>query len=317
LIPSIASALNLTLSGKQDSLRQLLDHLHHTKRQVLLILDGFEHVVGGNVRDKNGAGLIAKLLSGAPGAAFLITSLEPLDLSSEQVFHVEGLSYPRDASGTSIQGAERYSAVQLFCSSARRVQPDFVLSEIELLHVVRICQLVGGLPLGIEMAAAWVRTLSCAEIVAEITSSLDFLSTSLHDVPERHRSMRAVLEQSWNLLTDQECSALCKLSVFRGGFEREAAQQIAGATLPILSALVDKSLVHRKETGRYELHELVAHFGYDKLGESGELEQTRAQHAQYYLQQAKQAESHLNGSERTRWLAWLDDERNNLQAALE
>jgi predicted ATPase len=313
LIPSIANTLNLTLSGQKDPLKQLLDHLRHTKRQVLLVLDGFEHVL----RDKNGANLIGELLAGAPGVTFLITSLEPLGLSGERVFHVEGMSYPHEKSCISLQMAERYSAVQLFCSCARRVQPDFVLSEIELPHVVRICQLVGGMPLGIEMAAAWVRTLSCAEIVAEITSSLDFLSTSLHDVPERHRSMRAVLEQSWNLLTHQERSALCKLSVFRGGFEREAAQQIADASLSILSALADKSLVHRKEARRYELHELVAQFGYDKLRESGEIEQTRARHAQYYLQLAEQAKSQLNGSERVQWLAWLENERDNIQAALE
>ena len=129
--------------------------------------------------------------------------------------------------------------------------------------------------------------------------------------------MRAVLEQSWDLLTDQECSVLCKLSVFRGGFEREAAQQIAGATLAILSALVDKTLVHRKETGRYELHEHVAQFGHDKLGKSGEFEQTRRRHAQYYLQLAEQAKSHLNGPDGARWLAWLENEQDNIRTALE
>ena len=113
------------------------------------------------------------------------------------------------------------------------------------------------MPLGIELAAAWVWVLSCDEIAQEIQRNLDFLTTSARDVPERHRSMRAVFDSSWRMLSATEQRVLCQLSVFRGGFLREAAEQVAGASLPLLSALVTRSLVRRTVAGRYDLHELV------------------------------------------------------------
>src|SRR5262249_21515481 len=143
---------------------------------------------------------------------------------------------------------------------ARRAHAGFVVSDAERREVARICRLVDGMPLAIELAAAWVRTLSCAEIAQEIQRNLDFLASSARDLPVRHRSVRAVFEQSWQALSAEEQQVLQRLSVFRGGFTREAAEQVASASLGMLSSLVAKSLLHRTAAGRYDLHELVRQY---------------------------------------------------------
>ena len=164
--------------------------------------------------------------------------------------HVEGLAFPEDAADPCINAPDPVRAVArstLFVQCARRVQPDFALTDAELPHVVRICQLVEGMPLAIELAAAWIATLSCAEIAQEIAQDLGFLATSLQDVPERHRSMRAVADQSWGLLTASEQAALGRLSVFRRGFDRAGASAVAGASLPLLASLTEKALLRREK----------------------------------------------------------------------
>jgi predicted ATPase len=143
------------------------------------------------------------------------------------------------------------------------------------------------MPLGVELAAVWVRALSCVEIAHEIERSLGFLTTSLRDVPERHRSLEAVFDHSWRLLSADERAVFRKLSVFRGRFQREAAEQVAGARLPLLAALVDKSLLRRNAAGRYELHELVRQYADEQLQEAGETEQTRSDHLTFSLRWPK------------------------------
>src|SRR5262249_33165015 len=155
------------------------------------------------------------------------------------------------------EALETYAAVQLFVQRARQSEARFAPSADEMADIGRICQLVQGMPLGLELAAPWIRTLSCREIAAEIEHSLDFLTTVLRNVPQRHRSLRAVFEQTWARLSQAEQAVLMQLSVFRGGCTREAAEVMAGATLAVLSSLVDKALVHRTNLGRYELHELI------------------------------------------------------------
>src|SRR5262249_10299794 len=141
-----------------------------------------------------------------------------------------------------------------------RARVGFALSEQNRADVARVCQLVEGMPLGIELAATWVSMLSCQEIAQQIEHNIDFLAVSIRDLPERHRSIRAVFDHSWKLLTLEERQALQRLSVFRGGFTREAAAQVAGASLGGLSALVTKSLLHRTIQGRYDVHELVRQY---------------------------------------------------------
>jgi predicted ATPase len=159
--------------------------------------------------------------------------------------------------------------------------------------VARICQLVDGLPLGIELAAAWAHVLSCREIADQIERNLDFLAVSRCDVPERHRSMRAVFDHSWHLLSEDERRVLSRLSLFRGGCTREAAEHVASATLAVLSSLIAKSLLRRTEAGRYDLHELVRQYAQEHLRAAGEEPAVRRCHANFFLRLAEEAEAAL------------------------
>ncbi len=304
LVPAIASALGLAFSGREDPRAQLLTYLRG--KEVLLVLDNFEHLL-------EGTELLVDILRRASVVTLLVTSRERLNLQGEWVFDIPGLQVP---AGDQTEGVEDYSAVALFVQRARKVHARFTFGEAEKLAVARICQLVEGMPLGVELAAAWVRALSCADIAQEIEQSLGFLTTSLRDVPERHRSLRAVFDHSWRLLSADERGVFRKLSVFRGGFGRDAAEQVAGATLPLLAAVVDKSLLRRNAAGRYELHELVRQYADEQLREAGETEQTRDRHLAFFLALAEAAEPWLTSGERTRWLVALDAEHDNLRAAL-
>jgi predicted ATPase/DNA-binding SARP family transcriptional activator len=288
LVSAIADALGFSFRERADPEGQLLNYLR--EKELLLVLDGMEHIL-------EGAELLARILHRALGVIMLVSSRQRLNLREEWVRVVEGLSYPRhreDGSeragvtvGESLQErvelAEVYSAIKLFRQQARRVHHRFSLSTGETPHVVRICQLVEGLPLGVELAAAWTGVRSSREIAEEIERNLDVLSTAIRNVPERQRSIRATFEHSWQLLSPGEQDLLARLSVFRGGFDREAALRVTGASLPTLLALMDKSLVRRVAPDRYDMHGLLAQYAADKLGDSPEQpEWTEMQHARYF-----------------------------------
>jgi tetratricopeptide (TPR) repeat protein len=215
-----------------------------------------------------------------------------------------------------VEGVESYSAVALFIQRARQASVNFELSVKDCPEVVRICRLVEGMPLAIELAAAWVPVLSCNEIAQEIEGGMDFLSISARDVPARHRSMRAVFVHSWKLLTEEEQRVLLRLSVFRDGFRREAAEQLAEATLAVLSALMTKSLVRRSGAGRYDLHELIRQFATEQFAERpDEQTATQARHGRYYLTFFGQADGRLRSSAQRETLAELTAEMGNFRAA--
>src|SRR5207248_1114612 len=205
-----------------------------------------------------GSGLLGELIERAPHVELLTTSRERLNVQSEWVFDVEGLGLAENGNGSA-------SAVRLFVERAKQVAPGFALDDAA--EVLRICRLVDGMPLGIELAASWVSVLSCAEIADEIEGNIDFLATSTRDVPERHRSLRAAIDQSWRLLTDEQRSAFSRLSVFRGSFDRSAAVAVTGADLSLFSQLVAKSLLRRPDFGRFEragtLERLARTAGFD------------------------------------------------------
>lgn len=272
LVSSIADTVKFFFYSKEDERVQLLDFLR--EKEMLLILDNFEHVM-------SGVELIGDILGKASGIKILVTSREILNLRGESVLHLQGMSYPEDGQGA----VDMYSAVQLFIYNARRVKPAFVLTEENKQSVSRVCQLVGGLPLGVELAASWMRLLSCTEIVKEIEKSLDFLETSQRDLPERHRSLRAIFDYSWNLLSEDERKVLQRLAIFQRGFTRKAAEQITGASLTVLAALVDKSLLRIGEEGRYELSPMVMKYALENLAEdTSDFTQTSNRHCEYYLQ---------------------------------
>lgn len=304
LIPSsLIHHLGLRQGTESKPLEQLTDFI--AERSLLLVLDNFEQL-------GEGSSFLAHLLEGCPNLKLLVTTREKLRLEEEYVFPVEGLPYPRTPS----REGKLADAVQLFRERAQQIEPRFDLGR-ELPGVIDICQLVEGLPLGIELAAGWARLMSCAEIAGEIRGNLEFLSSTTQNIPERHRSLKATFETSWGLLSREEQDVLSKLSVFRGGFRRKAASEVAAATIPLLVSLVDKSLLRVLPNGRYDRHPLLYGFTREKLAEHPD-EQIRAQtkHAEFYLYLAEEAEPQLQGKEQVGWFRYLSEELDNLREAL-
>jgi len=287
LAPAMAEALQFSVDAAHSGFSpqdQLLDFL--IERSTLLVLDNFEHLV-------EGAELLSQVIARAPRVEMIATSRERLGVQSEWVFDVDGLQVSDNGGGRVAEDG----ALQLFVERARQADAGFSLSEQERKQAARICHLVQGMPLGIELAAAWVTTLSCAEIADEIERNIGFLSTTARDVPERHRSLRAAFDQSWRRLTDDQRQVMERLSVFRGSFTRDAAAAVAGADLRLLFELVSKSLVRRLDLGRYELHELLRQYAADKLAaDAGESEAAAERHARFFLGLLEARRSTLLGS---------------------
>ena len=312
IVPAIAEALGFSFHGEGDPRQQLLRYLQ--RREVLLILDNYEHLLDGAV-------LATEILEAAPQAKVLATSRARLNVQGEYVYPVGGMNYPTSIPSPKPGRGEPlditpYSAIRLFVASACRAQPHFALTEEALPHLVRICQLVEGMPLGLLLAAAWAGTLAPAEIADEIERSLDFLGTDWRGVPARQQSVRAVFDHSWRLLTGREQEIFRALSVFRGGLTRQAAERVVGASLRELTALVNKSLLHRLPTGRFELHELLRQYAAEQLAASPAIErQVRDRHCAYYAAALQQWEAELKGSRQYDIVVEMDAESENARVA--
>lgn len=308
---AVADALGIVLQGARDTQEQVLQHL--ATRQLLLVLDNFEHLLN----DELGRATqwLLELLRRAPALSLLVTSRERLRLSGERIFELGGLALPQ-----STTAPEQADAVQLFVERAQSVDSTFALTAQNADAISRICRLMDGMPLALELAAAWVRLLSCAEIADEIQRSLDFLVLADRDMTPRHRSMRAVFDHSWSLLTAEEQRTLAALSVFRGGCSREAAQAVTGTTLPVLAALIDKSLLRRSgETpgqARYELHELTRQYAAQRLAADTATEQSiLARHCAFYAQFVKTQELALGGPQQMAAIVQIEEEIDNIRSA--
>lgn len=303
IVHAIAEALDLQFYDGQPPDYQLIDYLK--SRRVLLILDNFEHLL-------DGAELMSNLLAAVPHVRFLVTSREALNLHEEWLATMPGMPYPADADDPHFAD---YAAVRLFRQHATRVRPDFSL-DAERESVARICHLVEGTPLAIEMAACWVRALTCAEIATEIERGLDILQSPSRNTPTRHRSMRAVLDQSWALLSGDDQCAMAWLAIFQGRFTRHAAEQITGATVHELTTLLDKSWLRRSElAGGYEVHELLRQYAAEKLIESGDGEAAHLAHTRYYAAFMHQREVDLKGRRQLEALREIAAEIDNVRAA--
>jgi predicted ATPase/DNA-binding CsgD family transcriptional regulator len=300
IVPALANAVGLYTEASTPPKQGLFDFLR--QKRLLLVLDNFEHLL-------EGARLIPEVLEAAPDVKVIVTSREPLSLQEEWLRRVEGLRFP---AGDLLEHVDDYGAIRLFVERARRVRADFSLAA-EREGVVRICQLVQGMPLGIELAAVWVRTMSCASVADEIQASLDFLTSPLRDVPERHRSMRAVFDHSWRLLTPEEQRAFRSLAVFRGGFTRAAADRIAGASLAALTALLDKSLLQWTPPVRYDLHELLRQYAGQHLEAAGERATARAAHSAFYLDLLARRNSDVKGRQQRQALNEIRSEFENIR----
>lgn len=303
LVETISDAVGLSLAAGEDAETQLLNFLQ--RKELLLVLDNSEVLVTQQERasGKQPVTLLTAITRAAPGVKLLVTSRERLNLRVEQLFEVTGLALPSDEEmvdgGRLSQTLMQHDAVQLFMQCVRRVWANMVPEDAmpsppELHTIVRICGLVDGMPLAIELAAGWVHTLSYTEILHEIKQGIDLLETSMHDVPERHRSLRAVFDHSSQMLSLPEQTALKKLSIFRGGFTRRAAQEVAGATLPVLMNLVRHSFLQHTGTGYYTIHTLLRQYAEERLQESSdESAEIRERHCRFYAQLLQQQQEML------------------------
>jgi predicted ATPase/DNA-binding SARP family transcriptional activator len=313
LIAAIAEATGFRFYSAVPPHQQLMNFLR--EKQMLLVLDNFEHLL-------EGVAVVSELLMTAPQLKLLVTSREALNLHEEWFHPLAGMMLPafEDKQGAPPATSDETlpDAVQLFVQSARRARPDFALAP-ERAHVVRICRLVDGFPLALELAAAWLKVLSCQKIADEIAHNLDILTTRHQNIPTRHRSMRAVLEQAWQLLTDEEQQVLRRLAVFEGGFSQEAARAVAGASLMTLATLTEKALVYVTPNpsvrNRYQMHELLRQFGAAKLAASSQEENTiRTEHSAYYLRFLKRYAPLLTGAEQQAALQEISVEIENVRA---
>ncbi len=320
LVSAVAESLSFTFSGPLDPPVQLLNYLQD--KSILLILDNLEHIAD------VGRDFITSLFDQAKMSMVLVTSRLRLGLGDEWILEVTGLPYSDSETNTPDQVTSGSPAVELFMNRARHLSPDLEIGEDGPDHpcpqssVLQICQLLQGLPLGIELAASWTRFLNCREITREIKNNLDFLADSRNDLPHRHHSLRAVFDYSWSLLEEQERQALAALSIFHGSFDRGAAGAICGASIQQLAALVDRSLLqhHASSQGavaRFELVEVIRHYAAEKLAvESGPNEiELNDKFARYYLGYLGAREEDLHTSRQQSALAEIDREMTNIRNA--
>jgi predicted ATPase/DNA-binding CsgD family transcriptional regulator len=305
MVQTIAEGLKFPLATHEDPQNQLLRYLH--KKELLLVMDNFEHLL-------DGAGIVSEILQAAPAITVLATSRERLNLQSETLLHVGGMALPEEIEITDILSND---SISLFIQSADKVRARFDPTPSELQRLIEICQIVGGMPLAIELAAAWLHMLNVDEIADELQKDLDILAADVRDAPARHRSIRAVFDHSWSLLDQAERETFMRLSVFQGGFTREAAQQVTGASLQVLLGLVDKSfLSHDPDSGRLEMHELLRQYGEEHLEEKPQASRTAHEaHASYYADFMEEQWEKLKGSLQMQAQKEIEADVENVRAA--
>jgi predicted ATPase len=273
---AIAIALSYQAPDRAVALEpQLLAALNH--QQLLLILDNFEHLL-------DGATLVSAMLQACPRLSVLATSRERLNLAGESRYELGGLEFPDEVS---VEDALTYTAVQLFVASGRRARPGFAVTPANVTDVTHICRQVQGMPLALVLAAAWLELLTPAEIAAEIAHGLDFLAVELGDLPARQRSLHAVFDCTWQMMPPEGRAIMATLSVFHGGFSRDAAEQVAGANLRLLLTLANQSLLQRRPDGRFTMHELLRQFAAARRRESRGSEEAELAHACYFARLVK------------------------------
>ncbi|MFQ5967219.1 MAG: tetratricopeptide repeat protein [Acidimicrobiia bacterium] len=282
IIREIAESLNFTIdlhiASMVDETTQVLDLLQN--QRMILVLDNFEHLL-------SGAAIVTRIVESAPDVDVLVTSRERLGIGSEWVYEVGGLDV-----GEGGESDQRSEAVELFVERARRAGGS-VPSDSEH-DVSSLCAALGGMPLAIELAAAWTPALPVSEIAFEVQSSLDFLAGTLADMPERHRSVRAAFDHSWKRLDVDLRDAFSSLNIFPAPFTREAAAEVAGTQLPTLLALMNKSLLRRADLDTYDIHPLLRELGLEELGDEREI--AARKHAEFYVGRLLDREQRLRGS---------------------
>jgi predicted ATPase len=298
---AVLMALTLRLD-EAPAERQLQSYLRD--RGVLLVLDNMDRLLAG-------ATALAELLGASPGTKILVTSREALNVRGEWLLPLAGMRVEADAASESFTTCE---SVRLFVEAAHRTRPDFTLGPGERLALGELLQLVEGLPLAIELAAAWTRALELSQIVEELRSSRLAFSNPMRDAPDRHASMEAALAYSWQTLRPDQAEAFNALSVFRGGFTRGAAREVAGASLAMVRAFLDKSLLQRLDAGRYGMLEVIREYAARRLAESpAALAAARDNHRDHYARLLR--DRHLVPSSDSGWPADVEADIHNLRTA--
>jgi predicted ATPase/DNA-binding SARP family transcriptional activator len=315
-----ADAVMAVLGIRDDSSMDPSDLLAEALRtsRMLLILDNCEHLID------QAAKLAAQLLQAAPGLRILATSREPLMLAGEVVWTVPPLTLPDPASGQPLAALAQFSAVQLFVLRAGASAPGFRLDEGNAEAVAGLCRRLDGIPLALELAATRIRTLGVGEVLTRLDDRFRLLVTGQRDAPPRQQTLRAVIDWSWELLTDPERLVLRRLAITADGCSLHAAEAICAEddldVLLLVSRLVDRSLVviaDGPDGSRYRLLESIAAYGLERLDQAGETGQLRLRHRRYYSSLAERAAPHLRGHEQRSWLRRLDTEAANLRSALD
>jgi non-specific serine/threonine protein kinase len=319
LVPqAVASVLGVREVPGRPLTETLVEHLG--TKGLLLILDNCEHLV------EACAALTDTLLRSCPGVRILGTSREALGIGGENAWLVPSLILPDADQTAPAQVLASYEAISLFAERARAVASGFELTEVNAPAVTRVCRMLDGMPLAIELAAARVRVLSVEQISSRLEDSFGLLTGGSRTAMPRHRTLRAAMDWSHDLLSEEERVMLRRLSAFAGGFTLEATESVSegegieeARVLELLGSLVDKSLVifeEQDEETRYRLLETVRQYGRETLKESGEAGRVRSRHAAWYLDLAEEAEPELKGSRQLVWLECLEREHDNLRAAM-
>ncbi|MGI5488513.1 BTAD domain-containing putative transcriptional regulator [Microtetraspora malaysiensis] len=294
--------------ARRDAVPRLLEFL--TGRRTLLVVDNCEHVVSAV------AELADRLLRSCPGLRILATSREPLAIDGERLYPVPPLTTPEDGhTGDPLA----YSALRLFAERATAVRPDFALDAENAAPVIEICRRLDGMPLAIELAAARLRSLSVERIAAWLDDRFRLLTSGRRTALPRHRTLQAVVDWSWNLLSGKERELAMRLAAFPAGATFSALEEVAeldsADVLELLTGLVDKSLVEHAG-GRYRMLETIRSYGMERLAETGGLPAARDAHARYFLRLAETADPELRKADQLHWMRVLHAEHDNILAAL-
>ena len=304
IVAAIGSALQIEFDDNdaKNLTEQLSDYL--STKDMLIVLDNFEHVL-------HNASFVGYVLAVAPRVKILVTSREALKLRDEWIHTVQGMRYPDDIYETNVND---YGAVQLFLERSHRYKRHLDI-EAELTHVIRVCQLVGGMPLGIELAVAWLNTLSVEGIANELARSVDLLTAQMRDISSRHQSIQVIFESTWVMLRANEKAAFMRLSIFRGMPTHHAIQAITGASLIALSGLVDKALLIPTDDGRYQIHELLRQYAQEKLQASDDWDAIQQTHSEYYLRLLAEYQIDIYGRRQIAALNEIDNDFENIKLA--
>lgn len=319
VVQAVATTFQIREAAGRSLLDLLVDYLR--SKSLLLVLDNCEHVAAACAQ------LAATLLRQSPRLRILATSRATLGVAGETTYHVPPLSRPDPRRIQSLEQLRQFEAVQLFVERSVRSQPRFALTDANAKAVAEICHRLDGIPLALELAAARVKVLTAEQIATRLTDRFRLLTGGSRTGLPHHQTLRATIDWSHDLLSDEERVLLRRLAVFAGGFILEAAETVCAGdgveplgVLDLLTSLVDKSLVAAEESGgdvRYMLLETIRQYGLERLDASGETSGTRGLHLKWFLELAERAEPELQGAEQSAWLDRLEVEHDNLRAALD